>query len=238
MRHHDRSPVIIALDTHEPDQALSLARLLDPELCRLKVGKELFTAAGPALVKELHSLGHEVFLDLKFHDIPNTVRKAVAVAASLGVWMLTVHASGGRVMLEAAREGALEGATRGGIDRHPLLVAVTLLTSLGQQDLDDMGIQRTMVEQVQRLASLAQGSGMDGVVCSAVEVAGLRALLRKDFLLITPGIRPAGDSHHDQKRVMTPAEAMRAGSDYLVIGRPVTRSSHPSERLTAICGAL
>lgn len=238
MRQHDRGPVIIALDTHEPEQALSLARLLDPGLCRLKVGKELFTAAGPALLQELHSLGHEVFLDLKFHDIPNTVRKAVAVAASLGVWMLTVHASGGRAMLEAAREGAREGATRNGLERQPLLVAVTLLTSLDQQDLDDMGVQRSMVEQVQRMASLAQGSGMDGVVCSAEEVAGLRALLRKDFLLVTPGIRPAGDSHHDQKRVMTPAEAIRVGSNYLVIGRPVTRSSHPAERLAAICREL
>lgn len=232
-----RSPVIVALDTHDPDAALALAGKLDPALCRVKVGKELFTAAGPALLDALHEQGHEVFLDLKFHDIPNTVQKAVAVAASQGVWMLTVHASGGRAMMEAAREGAREGAARRG-GREPLLVAVTLLTSLDQQDLDELGIQRSTVEQVQRLAALAQNSGMDGVVCSAAEVAGLRELLRKDFVLVTPGIRPEGDSHHDQKRVMTPPAALRAGSSYLVIGRPITRSTRPAERLAAICESL
>ncbi|MEX1196938.1 MAG: orotidine-5'-phosphate decarboxylase [Pseudohongiellaceae bacterium] len=232
-------PVIVALDTHDPDAALALAARLDPALCRVKVGKELFTAAGPALLDALHDQGHEVFLDLKFHDIPNTVRKAVAVAASQGVWMLTVHASGGRAMMQAAREGAREGAGRsGGRGREPLLVAVTLLTSLDQQDLDELGIQRSMAEQVQRLAALAQNSGMDGVVCSAEEVTGLRTLLREDFMLVTPGIRPAGDSHHDQKRVMTPGEALRAGSNYLVIGRPITRSTRPAERLAAICESL
>lgn len=232
-----RSPVIVALDTHDPDAALALAGKLDPALCRVKVGKELFTAAGPALLDALHEQGHEVFLDLKFHDIPNTVQKAVAVAASQGVWMLTVHASGGRTMMEAAREGAREGAARKG-GREPLLVAVTVLTSLDQQDLDELGIQRSTAEQVQRLAALAQNSGMDGVVCSAAEVAGLRELLRKDFLLVTPGIRPEGDSHHDQKRVMTPAAALRAGSSHLVIGRPITRSTRPGERLAAICESL
>ena len=232
-----RSPVIVALDTHDPERALRLARELDPALCRVKVGKELFTAAGPELVRNLHSLGHEVFLDLKFHDIPHTVRQAVAVAASLGVWMLTVHASGGRAMLEAAREGAREGAARGD-GREPLLVAVTVLTSMDQQDLDVLGIQRSVDEQVQRLAALAQECSMDGVVCSAAEVADLRSLLRKDFLLVTPGIRPRGDAMHDQKRVVTPAEALRAGSSFLVIGRPITRSTRPARRLVEICDDL
>jgi orotidine-5'-phosphate decarboxylase len=231
------SPVIVALDTDDPGAAVALAGELDPSLCRVKVGKELFTAAGPALLDTLHDQGHEVFLDLKFHDIPNTVEKAVAVAASKGVWMLTVHASGGRAMMRAAREGAREGAARAGA-REPLLVAVTLLTSLDQQDLDELGIGRSAAEQVQRLAALAQNSGMDGVVCSAAEVNELRALLRKDFVLVTPGIRPDGDSHHDQKRVMTPAQAVRAGSNYLVIGRPITRSTRPAERLAAICASL
>jgi len=237
MTDSDRCPVIVALDFHDPEAALALARQLDPSSCRVKVGKELFTAAGPALLDALHEQGHEVFLDLKFHDIPTTVNKAVAAAAARGVWMLTVHASGGRSMLRAARQGAREGAARSGV-REPLLVAVTLLTSLDQRDLDELGIQRSTTEQVQRLAALAQESGMDGVVCSAVEVAELRALLRKDFLLVTPGIRPEGDSHHDQKRVVTPAAAIRAGSDYLVVGRPITRSTRPSQRLASICAQL
>lgn len=224
----DSKPLIIALDVDSAERARALAAQLDPALCRLKIGKELFVSEGPELVRELSELGFEIFLDLKFHDIPHTVNKAVQAAARLGVWMLTVHASGGREMLEAARQGA---------DKHehpPLLVAVTVLTSMAQEDLNEIGIARTPLEQVQRMASLAHESGMDGVVCSAAETSALRTLLRKDFALVTPGIRPAGDASHDQKRVVTPEQALRNGSSYLVIGRPITRSRRPGEKLARI----
>jgi orotidine-5'-phosphate decarboxylase len=210
------------------DEVMTLLRQLDPATCRVKIGKELFTRFGPDLVRQIVAMGFDVFLDLKFHDIPNTVNKAVAAAAELGVWMLTLHASGGADMLRAARDAVAD------IEQKPLLVAVTVLTSLGEEDLAIQGVQRSAVEQVQRLASLAQECGMDGVVCSAAEAAELRKLLRKDFLLVTPGIRPQGDAAGDQKRIVTPAAAVLAGSDYLVIGRPITRAREPVEKLLSI----
>ena len=228
----DDRKIIVALDTDTADGAMQIAGQLDAAICRVKVGNELFTAAGPELVTRLQADGFDVFLDLKYHDIPNTVAKAVAAASRLGVWMLTVHAAGGKDMLIAARRAADDS------ERPPLLVAVTVLTSMAEEDLAQIGVQRTTVEQVQRLAALAQNSGMDGVVCSASEASELRKLLHKDFVLVTPGIRPEGDAVHDQKRVLTPADAIRAGSSYLVIGRPVTRSRHPARRLAEIHSQL
>lgn len=220
-------PVIVALDFPDADRALVLADKLDPALCRVKVGKELFTRAGPALVRQLGNAGFDVFLDLKYHDIPNTVAGAVSAAAELGVWMVNVHASGGRAMLEAACK-ALSG--NGGT----LLVAVTVLTSLSQDDLSEINIQASPDQQVMTLATLARDSGLDGVVCSARETSELRLQLGEKFVLVTPGIRPAGDSVNDQKRVMTPAEAIASGSNYLVIGRPVTQAKDPAAKLQAI----
>ncbi len=228
----DDRKLIVALDTDTAEAALQIAGQLDAALCRVKVGNELFTAAGPELVTRLQADGFDVFLDLKYHDIPNTVAKAVAAASRLGVWMLTLHAAGGKDMLKAARLAADD------FENPPLLVAVTVLTSMAEEDLSQIGVRRTAVEQVQRLAALAQNSGMDGVVCSAAEAADLRKLLHKDFVLVTPGIRPEGDPVHDQKRVVTPADAIRAGSSYLVIGRPVTRSRHPAQRLADIHAQL
>lgn len=224
----DQNRIIVALDMANEAEVLALLGQLDPASCRVKVGKELFTRYGPALVRQITALGFDVFLDLKFHDIPNTVNKAVAAAAELGVWMLTVHAAGGADMLRAARDAVADS------ENKPLLVAVTLLTSLEEGDLEVQGVQRSPLEQVQRLASLAQECGMDGVVCSARETGELRKLLRKDFLLVTPGIRPQGDAAHDQKRIVTPADAVNAGSDYLVIGRPVTRAREPVAKLAQI----
>lgn len=222
------SKLIVALDCADRDQALALARRLDPGLCRVKVGKELFTAAGPALVRDLMAAGYDVFLDLKFHDIPNTVAQACKAAARLGVWMVNVHALGGRRMLMAARE-ALEAA-----DRRPKLVAVTLLTSLERADLEEVGLGGDPARRVMRLASLARDCGLDGVVCSALEVAGLRRALGAGFCLVTPGIRTAGVARDDQSRVSTPAGAVRAGADYLVIGRPITRAPDPLAALLEI----
>lgn len=224
----DTRHIIVALDFNTAAEALDMARRLDPAHCRLKIGKELFTAAGPALVREVVALGFDVFLDLKFHDIPNTVAKAVAAACNLGVWMVNVHASGGAAMMRAARQAVEEA------EHKPLLIAVTVLTSMQQEDLEAVGVHRSPLEQVQRLAALAAESGMDGVVCSAQEVSALRKLLNHDFLLVTPGIRPAGDAVQDQKRVLTPAEALKLGSDYLVIGRPITQASDPGMRLQQI----
>ncbi|MEX0737978.1 MAG: orotidine-5'-phosphate decarboxylase [Pseudohongiella sp.] len=224
----DENKIIIALDMASEEEVMALLRLLDPASCRVKVGKELFTRCGPDLVRRIGGMGFDIFLDLKFHDIPHTVNKAVAAAAELGVWMLTLHAAGGADMLRAARAAIADA------EHRPLLVAVTLLTSLGEDDLVVQGIQRSPLEQVQRLASLAQECDMDGVVCSAAEAADLRKLLRKDFLLVTPGIRPQGDPANDQKRIVTPAAAVQAGSDYLVIGRPITRARAPAERLLSI----
>lgn len=220
--------IIVALDFAAQEEALALVAKLDPKLCRLKVGKELFTAAGPALVEKLNERGFEVFLDLKFHDIPNTVASACKAAARLGVWMVNVHALGGRRMMEAARE-ALEGAAK-----RPKLIAVTVLTSMGQADLNELGIPGEPRETVLRLAQLTQASGLDGVVCSAQEAAALRQERGTDFCLVTPGIRPAAACQDDQVRIVTPAEAIRLGSDYLVIGRPITKAADPLQVLQQI----
>jgi orotidine-5'-phosphate decarboxylase len=213
--------IIVALDYAEAKPALELAGRLRPELCRLKVGKELFTAEGPQLVEALMQQGFEVFLDLKFHDIPNTTAQACKAAAALGVWMVNVHALGGRRMLEAAQEAVASAA------RPPKLIAVTVLTSMGQEDLAELGIASTPAQLVLHLARLARDSGLDGVVCSAQEAALLRRECGQEFCLVTPGIRPAEAGVDDQMRVMTPRAALENGSSYLVIGRPITRAADP-----------
>ncbi len=213
--------IIVALDYSDAAPALALVARLDPALCRLKVGKELFTAAGAQLVEQLQRRGFEVFLDLKFHDIPNTTAQACKAAASLGVWMVNVHASGGRRMMEAAREGLAN------FSKPPKLIAVTVLTSMAQEDLMELGITVTPAEQVLRLAGLAQISGMDGGVCSAQEAAQLRQKAGAAFCLVTPGIRPADAAADDQSRIMTPRAALENGSSYLVIGRPITKAADP-----------
>lgn len=225
----DCKKVIVALDYDNLDSALLLARQLDPQQCRLKVGKELFTYCGPAIVEALHELGFEVFLDLKFHDIPNTVAKAVTAAAELGVWMVNVHASGGLEMMKAARE-ALQAFG----EKRPYLIAVTVLTSMGVEDLEQIGIERSAEQQVRHLAGLTQQAGLDGVVCSSQEASMLKNSFGNNFLLVTPGIRPQNSQAGDQKRIMTPTKALQAGSDYLVIGRPITKSDSPLRSLEAI----
>jgi len=224
--------VIVALDYPDAASALQLVARLTPDLCRLKVGKELFTRAGPQLVEELAGRGFDVFLDLKFHDIPNTVASACHAAADLGVWMVNVHALGGERMLLAAREGIERAA------QSPLLIAVTILTSMNTNDLVAVGLSGSPADNVLRLAALAHQSGLDGVVCSSRETAILRNEHGPDFSLITPGIRPAGSQADDQRRVMTPADAIRAGSNYLVIGRPVTRADDPVSVLRTISSEL
>jgi orotidine-5'-phosphate decarboxylase len=226
------SQVIVALDYPDAAAALQLVDGLTPDLCRLKVGKELFTRAGPQLVESLVGRGFDVFLDLKFHDIPNTVASACHAAADLGVWMVNVHALGGERMLLAAREG-VERASR-----VPLLIAVTILTSMDANDLAAVGLSGSPQDNVIRLATLAHQCGLDGVVCSSRETGVLRDRLGTDFSLITPGIRPAGSQADDQRRVMTPADAIRAGSSYLVIGRPVTRADDPVSVLRTINSEL
>lgn len=217
------SKLIVALDFAEPAQALSLMALLKPQHCAVKIGSELFTRAGPHLVQEIVQRGFRVFLDLKFHDIPHTVAQACRAAADLGVWMLTVHASGGAAMLEAARTAlASYGAER------PKMVAVTVLTSLAEADLPPIGIVDHLPQQVERLARLAQTAGADGIVCSAQEVAQLKMQCGSQFLAITPGIRLPGEAVHDQVRVITPQAALAAGSDYLVMGRSITQASDPA----------
>ncbi|UTW49483.1 orotidine-5'-phosphate decarboxylase [Bacterioplanoides sp. SCSIO 12839] len=216
-----KSPVVVALDFPTKEQAVAMAQQLDPALCRVKVGKELFTASGPAVVEELHALGFDVFLDLKFHDIPNTCAKAVGVAADLGVWMVNVHASGGRRMMEAARNEIDKKA------HQPLLIGVTVLTSMEQNDLVEIGLNLDPQEQVRRLALLTESSGLDGVVCSAQEVELIRNNCSPGFLTVTPGIRPAGSDQGDQRRVLTPEQAVKAGVDYMVIGRPITQAGNP-----------
>ncbi|WP_253443164.1 orotidine-5'-phosphate decarboxylase [Halomonas sp. Y3] len=222
------SPLIIALDYASLDAALCMADQLDPSRCRLKVGKELFTRSGPDVMDALHGRGFEVFLDLKFHDIPNTVAGAVHAAAEQGVWMVNVHAGGGRRMMEAARERL----QRHGLSTH--LIAVTVLTSMEAADLAEVGVSVTPGEQVERLALLARESGLDGVVCSAQESTRLRELCGDDFLKVTPGIRPSFAAAGDQRRVMTPAQAMAAGSTHLVVGRPVTQAEDPMAALASI----
>ena len=223
-----QSKVIVALDFADAASALALVGRLDPALCRLKVGKELFTVAGPDLVRELVARGFEVFLDLKFHDIPNTVAAACRAAAGLGVWMLNVHASGGRRMMTAAHEALVD------LPQRPLLIAVTVLTSMSAEDLGEVGVIGAPADQVLRLARLTQACKLDGVVCSAQEAALLRANLRAGFRLVTPGIRPTGAEAGDQRRVMTPVEALRAGATDLVIGRPITAAVDPLAALQQI----
>ncbi|MBB1396481.1 orotidine-5'-phosphate decarboxylase [Pseudoalteromonas sp. SG44-8] len=214
--------VLIALDYDDQQTALNFVKQLSPDTCRLKVGKEMFTYFGPAFVKELIDLGFDVFLDLKFHDIPNTVAKAVTAAAKMGVWMVNVHASGGVEMMTKAKQ-ALEQFG----DKAPLLIAVTVLTSMDDNELKRLGVDKTPEEQVIYLAKLAKESGLDGVVCSAQEAKKLKAELGEDFKLVTPGIRPAGSDAGDQKRIMTPKQAIEDGSDYLVVGRPITQAADP-----------
>jgi orotidine-5'-phosphate decarboxylase len=220
--------IIIALDYPSALPALALVDRLEPSLCRLKVGKQLFTATGPVLLEELMQRGYEIFLDLKFHDIPNTAAQACKAAASLGVWMVNVHALGGRKMMEAAREAIANSVQK------PKLIAVTMLTSMAQQDLAEIGIDATPADMVLRLAILARDSGLDGVVCSAQEAALLRKHCGNEFCLVTPGIRPAHTGLDDQSRVMTPQAAMQAGSSYLVIGRPITQAENPLQALLDI----
>jgi orotidine-5'-phosphate decarboxylase len=224
--------IIVALDAKSQYDALTVVEQLDPSLCRVKVGKELFTHEGPSVVKALHTQGFEVFLDLKFHDIPNTTAQAVCAAADMGVWMVNVHASGGRKMMETCVERlkASNYATQ--------LIAVTVLTSMGREDLVDLGLDIEPFEHVQRLAKLTKESGLDGVVCSAQEAKMLREALGKDFALVTPGIRPEGSNADDQKRIVTPKQAMLDGSTHLVIGRPITKAENPSQMLKDILATL
>ncbi len=223
------SPIIVAFDFAGEVDALQLADMLDPSLCRAKVGKELFTRCGPSVVAKLIERGFDVFLDLKFHDIPNTAAAAVKVAADMGVWMLTVHAAGGRRMLEQCVESLQDGGTQ-----RPLLVAVTLLTSLDDADLTELGVAGTAYDYVQRMVRLSQNCGLDGVVCSAHEVARLRASIGPEFLLVTPGIRQPGAKPGDQKRTLSAGDAVAAGSSYLVVGRPITQSAQPMQTLQAL----
>ena len=226
------SPIIVALDYDNAPAALALTEKLDPTLCRVKVGKELFTRAGPVLVEQIQARGFDVFLDLKFHDIPNTVAAAVRAAAELGVWMVNVHASGGRRMMEAAREAVQQSTNQ------PLLIGVTVLTSMSAEDLVELGYTQTPQQRVASLAQLAADSGLDGVVCSAQESAMLRQQCGANFTLVTPGIRLAGDAAGDQRRVVTPVDAMANGSDYLVIGRSITQATDPVATLQQIHGDL
>ncbi|QSX38936.1 orotidine-5'-phosphate decarboxylase [Shewanella sedimentimangrovi] len=227
------TPILVALDFDDRNAALQLVDKLDPAMCRLKVGKEMFTLFGPELVRDFQGRGFELFLDLKFHDIPNTVAKAVAAAAELGVWMVNVHAGGGLAMMEAARK-ALEPYG----EQAPWLIAVTVLTSMSDDDLKLLGINVPAAEHVKRLAGLTKQAGLDGVVCSAQEATMLKQQLGQDFKLITPGIRPAGSDAGDQHRIMTPAKALEAGSDYLVIGRPITKAADPLQALKDIHASI
>ena len=221
------SPVIVALDFPSEQETLQLVDQLEPALCRLKVGKELFTRCGPGLVKQLVDKNFDVFLDLKYHDIPNTVAQACAAAADLGVWMLNVHALGGEKMMLAAKQALADKDA-------PLLIAVTWLTSSGQLELDALGIKSTPQQMVSRLASMSQNAGLDGVVCSAQEAPVLRQEMGNEFLLVTPGIRLADAKPDDQCRVVTPKKAMTDGASYLVIGRPITQAEDPCKVLRTI----
>jgi orotidine-5'-phosphate decarboxylase len=224
------SKIIVALDYADAASATALVDRLDPTLCKLKVGKELFTAAGPAFVESLVKRNYDVFLDLKFHDIPNTVAKACQVAANLGVWMLNVHASGGLAMMQAARE--VLDKTFG--ERSPLLIAVTVLTSMDEGTLQSLGIQRSLQAHVLALATLTQQAGLNGVVCSAQEASMLKQSLGADFCLVTPGIRPNDANQDDQTRIVTPEQALSLGAHYLVIGRPITQAPDPLVALNTI----
>lgn len=221
--------IIVALDMPDGATVNRFVEKLDPGSCRLKVGKELFTATGPQLVEQLVRRGFDIFLDLKYHDIPNTVKRAVCAASRLGVWMVNVHASGGREMLLAAKEGI----DMAGVNR-PYLIAVSVLTSMSQDNLAETGIDSSVEAQVDRLTGLALAAGLDGMVCSAREAVMLRHNFGDNPLLVTPGVRPAGTSNDDQKRIMSPREALDAGASYLVIGRPVTQHPNPSAMLDDI----
>lgn len=224
--------IIVALDAKSQYDALKIVEQLDPTLCRVKVGKELFTHEGPSVVEKLQEQNFEVFLDLKFHDIPNTTAQAVCAAADLGVWMVNVHASGGRKMMETCVERLKAG------NYQTQLIAVTVLTSMGREDLKDIGLDVEPVEHVKRLAKLTKESGLDGVVCSAQEAKILRDLIGQDFSLVTPGIRPEGSNADDQKRIVTPKQAMLDGSTHLVIGRPITKAENPTEMLKSILSSI
>lgn len=227
------SPILVALDYASQRDAYEFVDRIDPQSCRLKVGKEMFTLFGPSLVKALQQRGFDIFLDLKFHDIPNTTARAVAAAAELGVWMVNVHASGGARMMQAAKEALLPY----GADA-PLLIAVTVLTSMDEDDLRGLGITLSPAEQAERLAVLTQQCGLDGVVCSAHEAERLKQRCGAAFQLVTPGIRPAGSAAGDQRRIMTPEQAKQAGVDYMVIGRPITQSANPAQTLKDILATL
>ncbi|PWC24571.1 MULTISPECIES: orotidine-5'-phosphate decarboxylase [Brenneria] len=227
------SPIIVALDYADQAAALAFVDRISPRDCRLKVGKEMFTLFGPAFVQALQQRGFDVFLDLKFHDIPNTVAHAVAAAADLGVWMVNVHASGGARMMLAAKDALSPFA-----GDAPLLTAVTVLTSMEAEDLRELGITASPAEQAERLAQLTFNCGLDGVVCSAHEAQRLKQLCGEQFKLVTPGIRPAGSDVGDQRRIMTPRQAQRAGVDYMVIGRPITQSADPAQTLRDIRASL
>ena len=218
--------IIIPLDLDYAN-AIKLAKELDPKICRLKIGSQLFTSSGPKIVKEFSNLGFDIFLDLKFHDIPNTVYEAVKSSAELGVWMVNVHASGGREMLDAAKK-ALDG-----YKNPPLLIGVTLLTSLSEESLIDIGLT-SLPEQVLRLAGLVKEMDLNGVVCAPSDITSIKNKFGKEFLTVTPGIRPSKSNLNDQRRVATPSEAIKSGSDFIVIGRPITESKNPCSALERI----
>lgn len=226
------SPIIVALDYDNKSAALNFIDRISPSDCRLKVGKEMFTLFGPQFIVELQKRGFDVFLDLKFHDIPNTVAKAIKAAAELGVWMVNVHASGGARMMEAAKEALAP------FNNPPRLIAVTVLTSMEADDLNGLGISLTPAEYAEKLAKLTYNCGLDGVVCSAQEASRFRSLFDDRFQLVTPGIRPEGSDIGDQRRIMTPRQALDAGVTYMVIGRPITQSDDPVATLQAIRKSL
>lgn len=221
------SKIIVALDFPDEASTMKLIERINPGLCRLKIGKELFTRCGPDLVKKIVNSGYDVFLDLKYHDIPNTVANACKAAADLGVWMMNIHALGGPAMLTAARNALSDSDS-------PLLIAVTILTSSSDDDLKAVGINLSTGDMVKRLALLSRDQGLDGVVCSAQEASDLKSSLGQNFILVTPGIRLPADDPGDQKRIVSPADAVRQGSDYLVIGRPITQADDPGQKLLTI----
>ncbi|MGP4972186.1 orotidine-5'-phosphate decarboxylase [Psychrobacter alimentarius] len=232
MNNVTKSPIIVALDNMSMEASLTLADQLDPALCRLKVGKELFTRCGPTIVQALHQRDFDVFLDLKFHDIPNTTAQAVLAAADLGVWMVNVHASAGLEAMSLSKKRLLDG------NFETLLIAVTVLTSMDKAALAQTGITVALDEQVSRLAQLTKQAGLDGVVCSAQEAKVLKTLCGHDFKLVTPGIRLPEDSSDDQKRICTPKQALDDGSDYLVIGRSITQALDPAAKLQKILQSI
>lgn len=229
--------LIVALDFDSEEKALFLVKQLGGKIGLFKIGSQLFTACGPQLVKKIITQGEKVFLDLKFHDIPNTVSSAAAEAAKLGVYMMNLHAMGGLEMMQRTIEELAHCCDKEGL-RQPLIIAVTILTSLNQWMLAQLGIEETMIKQVIKLASLAKKAGCEGVVCSPQEVVPLRQKMGKDFILVTPGIRPSWSAADDQRRINTPAQALANGADYLVIGRPITRAEDPPEAVDKIIAEI